>query len=545
MSRELTVSLAAIASQALTFTQLNQIHAQLVVFNSLHRQSYWASRLINCCTRLRAPPCYTRLVFNSVAFPNVFVVTSMYRYFSHMDMANDALRLYEQRSRRGMMPDAWSFPVVIKSAGKFAVLFQAVVEKLGFFKDPYVRNVIMDMHVKHKSVESARKVFDQITQRTGSDWNVMISGYWKCGNKKEACKLFNMMPENEIDVVSWTVMITGFAKLKDLENARRYFDMMPEKSVVSWNAMLSGYAQNGFTEETIRLFDEMLRLGVGVKPNETTWVIVISACSIRGDPSLAHSLVKLIDEQRVRLNCFVKTALLDMHAKCRDILSARRIFNEFGTQKNLVTWNAMISGYTRIGDLSSARELFDTMPERNVVSWNSMIAGYAHNGQPALAIEFFEEMIDYGDSKPDEVTMISVLSACGHLGDLELGNCIVDYIGKNQIKLNVSGYRALIFMYARCGNLWEAKRVFDEMKERDLVSYNTVFSAFAANGDGVETLNLFSKMKGEGIEPDHTTYSSVLTACNRAGLHEEGQKIFESITNPSMDHYACMDDLLG
>ncbi|KAG7591659.1 Pentatricopeptide repeat [Arabidopsis thaliana x Arabidopsis arenosa] len=543
MSRELTVSLAAIASQALTFPQLNQIHAQLIVFNSLHRQSYWASRLISCCTRLRAPPYYARLVFDSVTFPNVFLVNSMFRYLSQMDMANDVLRLYEQRSRCGIMPDAFSFPVVIKSAGKFGVLFQALVEKLGFFKDPYVRNVIMDMYAKHESVESARKVFDQITQRMGSDWNVMISGYWKCGNKEEACKLFETMPENKTDVVSWTVMITGFAKLKDLENARRCFDRMPEKSVVSWNAMLSGYAQNGFTEETLRFFKDMLRLGV--RPNETTWVIVISACSFRADLSLAHSLVKLIDEQRVRLNCFVKTALLDMHAKCRDILSARRIFNELGTQRNLVTWNAMISGYTRIGDLSSARQLFDTMPKRNVVSWNSMIAGYAHNGQPALAIEFFEDMIDYGDSKPDEVTMISVLSACGHMGDLELGDCIVDYIGKNQIKLNDSGYRSLIFMYARCGNLWEAKRVFDEMKERDVVSYNTLFTAFAANGYGVETLNLLTKMKDEGIEPDRVTYTSVLTACNRAGLLVEGQRIFKSIRNPSADHYACRGDLLG
>jgi pentatricopeptide repeat protein len=96
-------------------------------------------------------------------------------------------------------------------------------------------------------------------------------------------------------------------------------------------------------------------------------------------------------------------------------------------------------------------------------------------------------------------------------------------------------------MYARGGNLWEAKRVFDEMKERDVVSYNTLFTAFAANGDGVETLNLLSKMKDEGIEPDRVTYTSVLTACNRAGLLKEGQRIFKSIRNPLADHYACMD----
>ncbi|CAF1925542.1 BnaC05g10750D [Brassica napus] len=110
------------------------------------------------------------------------------------------------------------------------------------------------------SVESARKVFDEITQEKVSDWNVMVSGYWRCGNKDEACKLFDMMFESETNVVSWTVMITGFAKLKDLERARWCFDRMGEKSV---------------------------------------------------------------------------TALLGMHAKCKDILSARRIFNKLGAERNL------------------------------------------------------------------------------------------------------------------------------------------------------------------------------------------------------------------
>lgn len=98
-------------------------------------------------------------------------------------------------------------------------------------------------------------------------------------------------------------------------------------------------------------------------------------------------------------------------------------------------------------------------------------------------------MMDSGDSKLDEVTVISALSACGHVGDMELGDWIVDYDAKNQIKISVSGCRSLIFMHARCGNLREAKRVLEEMIDRDIVSYNTLISAFAANGGGVETLN--------------------------------------------------------
>ncbi|KAL0723453.1 hypothetical protein Bca4012_038052 [Brassica carinata] len=132
---------------------------------------------------------------------------------------------------------AFSFLVVIKSARKFGFLFHVLVEKFGLSMDPYVQNVLMVMYGKYKSVESARKVFDEITQRKVSDWNVMVSGYWRCGNNAEASKVFDMMPECETDVVSWTAMITGF----------------------------EGYAQNGSTEETLGLFNDVLRLGVKAK----------------------------------------------------------------------------------------------------------------------------------------------------------------------------------------------------------------------------------------------------------------------------------------
>ncbi|CAH8353846.1 unnamed protein product [Eruca vesicaria subsp. sativa] len=183
--------------------------------------------------------------------------------------------------------------------------------------------------------------------------------------------------------------------------------------------------------------------------------------------------------KRVPLNCYVKTTLLDIYAiaKCKDILSARRNFNELGLERNLVTWNAMISGYTRI-------------------EWE----------------------------------------------DIELGDWIVDYIAKNQMKLSVSGYRSLMFMHARCGNLSEAKRVLEEMNDRDIVSYNTLISAFAAKGDGAETLKLFLKMEEEGIEPDPVTYIGALTACSRSGLLEERP---ENIRVNKKPHYSCMYDLLG
>lgn len=533
--------LGSIACKVTNLKHLSQLHANLIQ-NSLHHHNYWVALLLTHCTRLHAPLAYTHLIFNSLPCPDAHVFTSMLRYYSQLGAHSEVVSLFKHMQYCGIRPaGTFVYPVLIKLAGEACIVFHAQVVKLGHFQDRYVRNVIMDMYAKYGPVMFARKLFDEMPERTLADWNSMISGYWKWGDEVEARRLFNVMPE--WNVVTWTSMVTGYAKKGDLESARRYFDEMPEKSVVSWNAMLSGYAQNGFAEKALRLFDDMIN--AGVQPNETTWVTVISSLSLHGDPCLADLLVRTLDQKKIHLNCFVKTALLDMYAKCGNLETAQRIFDELGVYRNSITWNAMISAYTRVGDLTSARELFDKMPEKNVVSWNSLIAGYAQNGQSAMAIELFKDMTATKDLKPDEVTMVSVFSACGHLGALKLGNWVVNILNENHIKLSISGYNSLIFMYSRCGSVEDANRVFQEMETRDVVSYNTLIAGFATHGHGMEAIELMSKMKGEGIEPDRVTFIGVLTACSHAGLLEEGWKVFKSIQAPAVDHYACMIDLLG
>ncbi|PRQ19576.1 putative tetratricopeptide-like helical domain, DYW domain-containing protein [Rosa chinensis] len=489
-------------------SQLRQLHAHLIQ-NSLHHQNQWVSLLINQCTRLRAPPPYTRLIFDSTPRPNIHVFTSMLKYYAPLGnvCSNQVVSLYQLMQRcEDVCLGTFVYPVLIKSSGSAGIAFHAHVVKLGLGSDHYVSNAIMSVYSKYGPVEHARDVFDEMPERSLVDWNNMISGYWKWGNKVEACKLFDMMPEKS--VVTWTAMVTGYARMKDLENARRYFDNIPEKNVVSWNAMLSAYAQNGSPEEALRLFDGMM--DSGDKPNETTWAIVISACSSCGNSSIADSFIQKLNQKRMHLSYFGKTAMLDMYAK-----------------------------------RGSIKKLFDKMPERDVVSWNSMISGYAQNGQSALAIDLFKDMTAADNPKPNEVTMVSVISACGHLGALEIGNWAVNFLTKHHTNLSISVYNSLIFLYSKCGNMDDAKRIFNEMKQRDVVSYNTLISGFAAHGHGMEAVKLKMKMKEEFIEPNRETYIGILTACSHAGLLEEGWKIFESIKDPDVDHYACVVDLLG
>ncbi|KAL6514731.1 hypothetical protein OROGR_020310 [Orobanche gracilis] len=532
--------LSSIALQITTLNHLKQFHAHLIR-HALHRHNFWATRLIASCTRFHAPPLYTRLIFDSAHHPSAIAFTNMLRHFSKLGSNQEVLLLFEEMQKCSLMPDdPFAYPILIKAAGKDGVLFHSQLIKTGHDCGKYIRNALINVYGKYGPIEAARQVFDKLCERSVADWNAIISGYWNWGNQNEAIMLFDLMPDK--NMITWTTMVTGFSKMKDLESARCYFDRMTERSVVSWNAMLSGYAQNGFAQEALSLFHEMV--SVGASPDEKTWVNVISSCSLLGDLGLADSVLKMLDEKKISMNPFVKTALIDMYAKCGRLQMAQKIFNELGVYRNLVTWNSMISAYMRTGDFITARCLFDQMQEKDVVSWNSMISGYAQNGQSPLAIELFKEMIEKG-AMPDEVTMVSVISACGHLGALELGNWVMEFITANRIRLSMLGYNTLIFMYSRCGSMNKAKMIFHEMKTRDVVSHNALITGFASHGNGIEALNYLRKMKNEGIEPDRITYIGVLTACSHSGMLEEGRKVFESIEAPDLDHYACIVDLLG
>ncbi|XP_071936030.1 pentatricopeptide repeat-containing protein At1g14470-like [Coffea arabica] len=527
-----------IAKQIRSQNQLKQLHAQLIQ-NSLHNQDFWVAQLIHLCTRLHAAPRYTTQVFYLAPQPDVFVCSNMLKYHSQMGATNEVFALFDQMQEANVKPVAFVYPLLIKSSGKAGIQFHAHLLKRGLNYDKYIQNAVMGFYCKYGPIESARELFDMMPERTIADWNSIISGYWNWGNEVEAQKLFDLMPEK--NVITWTAMVSGYAKVNDLESARRYFDKMPEKSTVSWNAMISGYAHNGLAQEAIELFNEMMSFGL--TPDETTCVAVVSSCSMLGDPGLAESLVKRIAEKGTCPNHFVKTALLDMYAKCGNLNMARKIFDGLGECRNLVTWNAMIAAYTRVGDLASAMGLFHQMPKKNVISWNSIIAGCSQNGESAMAIELFKEMIASKDLKPDEVTMVSVISACGHLGALELGNWVANYLTENQIRLSILGCNSLIFMYSKCGSMRKARKIFEEMENRDVISYNTLTTGFAAYGSGAEALELLSKMKQESMQPDRITYIGILTACSHSGLLEEGKAVFKSIKDPDIDHYACMVDL--
>ncbi|KAK6920931.1 Pentatricopeptide repeat [Dillenia turbinata] len=174
---------------------------------------------------------------------------------------------------------------------------------------------------------------------------------------------------------------------------------------------------------------------------------------------------------------------------------------------------AMVHMYCICLSVVDGRRLFDEMPDRNPVTWNALISGYVHNRKFKEAIDVFRKMQKAG-AKPGEVTVVGVLSACAHLGALNQGRYIHDYIRHNRLRLNVYVGTALIDMYSKCGVVDDAEKVFHMMRVKNIYTWNVLISGYAMNGQGKAALQVFSNMLTKGFQPDECTFLGVFCASN-------------------------------
>lgn len=213
----------------------------------------------------------------------------------------------------------------------------------------------------------------------------------------------------------------------------------------------------------------------------------------------------------------------------------------------------LIVMYVKSGDLGCADYLFERMPDRDLVAWNAFIGACVQNGFPAKSLELFRQM-GSGDGliKPDSMTIVAAISACGDLGYLETGEEILRSATTENIVGNVFVDNARLDMYTKCGSLDLARTMFEEMPKRTVVSWSTMIRGYAINGESDAALGLFSRMRSEGLKPNNVTFLGVLWACSHAGLVSKGWAIFNRMVQskdrdlqPMKEHYACMVDLLG
>lgn len=333
-----------------------------------------------------------------------------------------------------------------------------------------------------------------------------------------------------------------YSALGRLDRSLTLLRLTPNPNVFFWTAAVHAHALHGLHHEALLLFSDML--SASVEPNAFTFSSALKACPLGPGRALhAHSLKLVLNSDP-----YVATALLDMYARGGEVVSARRLFDAM-PEKRLVSSTAMITCYAKMGDLDNARQLFDEMDERDCVCWNIMIDGYTQHGRPNEALLLFRQMLS-SSTKPNEVTVISVLSAIAQQGSVGSGRWVHSYIENNPIEFNARVGTALIDMYCKCGSLEDACKVFDSIENKDVVVWNSMIGGYAMHGHSHKALELFSGLRAEGLQPTDITFIGVLNVCSHSGLIEEGREYFRSMEKdygiePKIEHYGCIVDLLG
>ncbi|KAF3783650.1 Pentatricopeptide repeat-containing protein [Nymphaea thermarum] len=205
--------------------------------------------------------------------------------------------------------------------------------------------------------------------------------------------------------------------------------------------------------------------------------------------------------------------------------------------------------YSKSGDLFTAHQMFDRMPDRNLVAWNSLISGYAESGRHEEALGLYAGMRSEGVA-PDQFTFASVIKACAALAKLEQGRRVHGGLIKSGIKGNVVVGSALVDMYCKCSSISDARRAFDGSRVRNVVTWTALIAGYGLHGHVAEVLQLFHQMISEGLRPNHVTFLAVLCACSRAGLVAEAWKYFNLMAaeygmKPKAEHCAAMVDLMA
>ncbi|XP_031485423.1 pentatricopeptide repeat-containing protein At1g08070, chloroplastic-like [Nymphaea colorata] len=415
--------------------------------------------------------------------------------------------------KENMKPDHYTLPFVIKGFASILDLdggrkVHDVVRRNGYEGNLHVVTCLIDMYVRFGEIENARRLFDEMRERDVVAWTTMIGAYTQVGNWLEAFSLFRDMrlegqEPNDVTLLSLisassflnfihgmviklgfdtfvvieTALIDSYAKCGDVKSARELFDRMYWKNSVAWSAMICAYSVNGHPCDALFLFrimflcsNEMLdHIGV---------LSVLQACSSLGSLLVGRMTHAHILKSGIGSDSIVGTCLIDMYAKC--------------------------------GSVEDAFVSFHSITDKNLVSWSAMIAGYGFHGLGKEALDMFSEMQELG-FKPDDVAFLSILSACSHSGLIGEGTKIFKSILQtcNGVA-RAKHYACMIDLFARSGKIGEICSLLKELPSiADASIWRGLFYACQVTAD-CETAEIAARNLYE-VVPSGTDYNFILS----------------------------------
>lgn len=632
------------------------IHGQIIV-SGLQPDTFLANVLLNVYSKSNCAD-IARVLFDKMPHKNLITWSSMVSMYSQHGYSEEALMVFVDMQRTsGENPNEFVLASVIRACSQLGVVekgaqLHGFVAKSGFGQDVFVGTSLIDFYSKNGDIEEARLVFDQLLEKTAVTWTTIIAGYTKCGRSAVSLELFAQMRKTDVvpdryvvssvlsacsalqfleggkqihahvlrrgierDVSVVNVLIDFYTKCNRVKAGRILFDGMTVKNVISWTTMISGYMQNSFDWEAMKLFGEM---------NKLSWKLDGFACT---SVLSSYASLKALQQGRqvhaytikanLESDAFVKNGLIDMYAKSNSLNDARKVFDVMA-EKNVISYNAMIEGYSSQEKLSEALELFhemrvrlfppnlltfvsllgvsaslfalelskqihgliikfgvsldifagsslidvyskccyvkdaklvfEEMNEKDIVVWNAMFFGYTQQSESEEALKLYS-FLQNSREKPNEFTFAALITAASNLASLPHGQQFHNQLVKMGLDFSPFVTNALVDMYAKCGSIEQACKMFNSSICRDVVCWNSMISTYAQHGEAEEALRMFREMMKDGIQPNHVTFVAVLSACSHAGFVEDGLNHFNSMSGfgiePGTEHYACVASLLG
>lgn len=342
----------------------------------------------------------------------------------------------------------------------------------------------------------------------------------KCSNmeefKQSHARILKMGLFGDSFCASNLVATCALSDWGSMDYACSIFRQMDEPGSFEFNTMMRGHVKDMNTEEALITYKEMAERGV--KPDNFTYPTLLKACA----------RLPAVEEG------------MQVHAHILKL----------GLENDVFVQNSLISMYGKCGEIGVCCAVFEQMNERSVASWSALITAHASLGMWSDCLRLLGDMSNEGYWRAEESILVSVLSACTHLGALDLGRSVHGFLLRNVSGLNVIVETSLIEMYLKCGSLYKGTCLFQKMAKKNKLSYSVMISGLAMHGYGREGLRIFTEMLELGLEPDDIVYVGVLNACSHAGLVQEGLQCFNRMKlehgiEPTIQHYGCMVDLMG
>lgn len=278
-----------------------------------------------------------------------------------------------------------------------------------------------------------------------------------------------------------TKLIFMYGKCGFLKDAHHLFDEMPDRTIFSWNALIGAYVNTGDLFHALNLYHKM-QISEFI-PDACTFALVLKSCGGLENFNFGRGIHGLIIKYGLQTNTLVANSLLCMYSKC--------------------------------GYFNHAFDLFRQLDyERDMVSWNSIISASVQNGQFLDALNLFREMQRHG-LRWDSYTIVGILQACAELSLSKLGREIHAMQIKKFQLFDVHEGNALVVLYCKCGKMDYAGKVFSILPKRDNISWNSMLSGYVQNGYNTKAMELFDRMVKLGFQPDQVSVISAASALGR------------------------------